>query len=101
MYTIIIISFATSHKILQIFFSNFLGSRYFSYKLSTVNKLVPLNYLLYISVLPSVLAIVGASIISYEFQSQGVSSASFLASIDMIIVTLLGIITSIWVTNRN
>ena len=85
---------------LQIFFSNFLGSRHFSYKLSTVNKLVPLNYLLYVSALPSVLAIVGASIVSYEFQTQGAGSSLFLASIDLIIVTLIGIITSIWVTNR-
>jgi hypothetical protein len=44
---------------------------------------------------------VGASIVSYEFQTQGAGSSLFLASIDLIIVTLIGIITSIWVTNRN
>lgn len=100
LYTIIIISFSSSHKLFQILFSNFLGSRHFSYKLSTVNMLVPLNYLLYISTFSSIIAVVGASIVSYQFQSVGVNSAIFLASIDLIIVTLISIISSIWVTNR-
>ncbi len=63
--------------------------------------MVPLNYVLFASILPSVLAIAGGSIISYELQNYTTTSSSFIASMDMIVITLLGIIVSIWVTNRN
>jgi len=62
--------------------------------------MVPLNYVLFCSALPSVLAIAGGSLISYELQSYSTSSSAFIAALDMILVTLFGLIVSLWVTNR-
>lgn len=98
--SILAISVLVSHKILQLLFSNFLLSRHFSYKLETVKKMEPLNYLLFCSIIPSLLAIVGGCIISYELQNFNIESSAFIAALDMILVTVLGIITSLWVTNR-
>lgn len=61
---------------------------------------MPLNYVLFTSVLPSFLAIAGGSLISYELQSYGADSSTFIASIDMILITLIGVIVSLWATNR-
>lgn len=82
-------------------FSNFIKSRHFSYKLNTVSNLVPLNYILFVSIIPSILAIIGGSIISYELQTYKTDSGSFIAAVDMIIVTVIGIVTAIWVSNRD
>lgn len=98
--TTVVVSLIFSHKALQLLFSNFLSSRHFSYKVSTISKFLPINYILFSSILPSILAIVGGSIISYQLQAYGTKSASFIASIDSIIITVLGIIFSIWVANR-
>jgi hypothetical protein len=96
-----IIAIMFSHKGLQLLFSNFLGSKHFSYKLKSVTHIIPLNYILFTSILPSCAAIAGGSLISYELQNYAAQSSSFIASIDMIIITIIGIILSIWVTNRS
>jgi hypothetical protein len=62
--------------------------------------MVPLNYLLFCSIIPSLLAIVGGCIISYELQNYNVESSAFIAALDMILLTVMGIIASLWVTNR-
>ena len=62
--------------------------------------MVPLNYVLFCSTLPSTLAIAGGSLISYELQSYTTESSAFIAALDMILITLLGLIVSLWVTNR-
>jgi hypothetical protein len=98
--TILILAIISSHKILQILFSNFLLSKHFSYKLETITHLVPLNYVLFCSILPSFLAIAGGSIISYELQSYSTDSSAFIAALDMILITLVCLIVSLWVTSR-
>ena len=99
--SVLVLSVLASHKILQVLFSNFLASRHFSYKLQAVSRMVPLNYVLFFSMIPSFLAVTGGCKISYELQNYNVDSSAFIASLDMILVTILGIIASLWVTNRN
>jgi hypothetical protein len=62
--------------------------------------MIPLNYILFCSIISSILAIAGGCKISYELQSYNVDSSTFIASLDMILITVMGIIASLWVTNR-
>lgn len=98
--TIMVLAVISSHKVLQVFFSNFLLSKHFSYKLETITHMVPLNYVLFCSILPSLLAIAGGSLISYELQGYSTESSAFIAALDMILITLVGLIVSLWATNR-
>jgi hypothetical protein len=98
--TILVLAIVSSHKIMQFLFSNFLTSKHFSYKLETLTRMVPLNYILFSSVLPSLLAIAGGSLISYELQGYSTTSSAFIAALDAVLITLVGLIVSLWVTNR-
>ena len=98
--TVLVLSVIGSHKLLQFLFSNFLISKHFSYKLETVTRMTPLNYLIFSSALPSLLAIAGGSIICYEMQSYSTQSSAFIAALDAILITLLALIVSLWATNR-
>lgn len=77
-----------------------MSSKHFSYKVETKNHLTPLNYVIFCSLVPSILAIAGGCKISYELQSFNVDSSAFIAALDMILIAVLGIIVSLWVTNR-
>jgi uncharacterized protein YacL len=66
-----------------------------------VNKFTPINYVRYASLIPTVIAIVGAGIANYEVQTLKFSSFAFVQSIDLIVVTVLAAIAGIWVTIRN
>ena len=55
----------------------------------------------YISLVPSLLAVVGAGIINYDLQAYSTRSVVFVQSVDTIIVGLIAMIAAIWVTNRN
>ena len=63
-------------------------------------KLTPLNYIRYVSLVASILAIVGAAVANYENQTLSMDSFVFIQSIDLIIVTLLAAIASLWATAR-
>jgi uncharacterized membrane protein YeaQ/YmgE (transglycosylase-associated protein family) len=70
------------------------------YKISNINKLTPINYTRYISVVGSIVAIIGAAIAGYGSQSYNVRSMTFMESIDLIIVTIVGCIISLVATKR-
>jgi hypothetical protein len=95
-----IFSIVITHKLTEILFSNLFASKYHMYKVSNISIFTPLNVIRYVSALPSILAIVGASFINYEHQSIGLTSSLFIQSIDCIIVTIFSFIITIWVTNR-
>ena len=64
-YTCVILSLIFSHKFIEILFSNLYESAYFVYKVTDKLKLSPFNYVRYISLFPSLLAIVGGGISNY------------------------------------
>lgn len=59
------ISLLTMHKFLQLQFSCLFGLRIFSCKVTNISVFTPLNILLYISILPALMAIVAGGIASY------------------------------------
>jgi hypothetical protein len=63
-------------------------------------KLTPLNYIRYASILPSLIAIIGAGIANFDYQALSLTSLVFIQSIDVIIVTILAAIAAIWATVR-
>jgi hypothetical protein len=99
-YTCIILSGIFSHKFVEILFSNLFESAFFVYKISDKLKLSPLNYIRYVSFLPSIIAIIGGGISSYDMQTLSLSSLVFIQSIDLIIVTVFSGIFSVLVTIR-
>lgn len=99
-YSCIITSIVFSHKFIEILFSNLFESNFFIYKVSAKKDLVPLNYIRYISLLSSVLAICGGSIANYNLQTSTLNSIVFIQSIDAIIVTIFSAIFGIVVTVR-
>jgi len=100
-YTFVGISISLSHKWLDILFSNLFEVDHCIYKVSIVNKLTPLNYMRYVSILASIIAIGGAAAAGYDTQSYKTNSVTFMQSIDLIIVTIVACIFSIVVTKRN
>lgn len=99
-YLTLVLSVALSSKIPDLLFSNLFETQYFLYKVTQVNKFTPLNYIRYFSLLPTLLAIVGAGMANYEVQTLSLSSLAFIQSIDLIVVTLLAAIIAIWSTVR-
>lgn len=99
-YSCIITSIVISHKFIEILFSNLFESGFFIYKVSNKKDLVPLNYIRYISLLPSVLAIIGGGIANYNLQTSSLSSIVFIQSIDVILVTIFSAIFGFFVTVR-
>lgn len=81
-------------------FSNLFESGFFVYKVKDKAKLTSLNYLLYISLIPSTLAIIGGGVSSYDLQILSLNSVTFIQSIDLIIVTIFSAIFGFWVTIR-
>ena len=53
------------------------------------------------SIVPTIVVIVGAGIANYEVQTLKLTSFMFVQSIDLIIVTLLAAIAAIWATIRS
>ena len=100
-YTTLILTASLSHKIIELLFCNIFQASYFLYKVTQVNIFTPLNYIRYVSIVPTILAVVGAGIANYEVQFLKLSSFMFVQSIDLIIVTLLAALAGIWVTIRN
>lgn len=99
-YTCIVLSLIFSHKFIEILFSNLYESTYFVYKVTDKLKLSPFNYVRYISLFPSLLAIVGGGISNYELQTSTLNSAVFIQSIDLIIVTVFSALFGFLVTMR-
>lgn len=100
-YFFIGISMVLSHKWLDILFSNLFEVNHCIFKISEVNKLTPLNYIRYISILASIIAIGGGAVAGYDTQSYNTNSITFMQSIDLVIVTVVACIFSIVVTKRN
>ena len=100
LYLVLVLSVAMSHKVLELLFSNLFQTSYLTYKVTQVNKFTPLNYIRYCSILPTVLAVVGAGMANYEVQTLTLSSLVFVQSIDLIIVTVLSAIAGLWATVR-
>lgn len=81
-------------------FSNIFGSRALSNKVEYVRKLYPFNILLIISIVFSIIGIGGAGVLSYSVQSLKTSSATFIWSIDLMVVWILNVIATILVLRR-
>lgn len=64
-YTCFVTTAVLSHKFVEILFSNLFEAGYFIYKVEDKTKLTPLNYIRYVSLVASVLAIVGAATANY------------------------------------
>ena len=96
----LVLSVITSHKWIEILFSNLFEVRYFTFKVEDKLKMTPFNYIRYFSVIPSLIAITGASISSFEHQPSKMGSLVFIQSLDLIIVTILAAIVGLWVTVR-
>jgi hypothetical protein len=99
-YSCIITSLILSHKFIEILFSNLFESGFFIYKVTAKKDLVPLNYIRYFSLLPSVLAVVGGGIANYNLQTSTLNSIVFIQSIDVILVTIFSAIFGFVVTVR-
>lgn len=99
-YILLVLSGILSHKIVDLLFSNLFELGYLIYKVSMVSKLTPFNYIRYASLLPSIIAIVGAAIANYQAQPFQLNSSVFIQSIDTIIVTIIAAIAAIATTKR-
>lgn len=99
-YSCIVTSIVFSHKFIEILFSNLFESNFFIYKVSAKKDLVPLNYIRYVSLLPSVLAICGGGVANYNLQTSTLNSIVFIQSIDVILVTIFSAIFGFVVTVR-
>ena len=95
------VSIVLSHKWLDILFSNLFEINHCIYKISGINKLTPINYIRYVSVVASIIAITGAAIAGYDTQTGSIHSMTFMESIDLIIVTIVACILSTVATKRN
>ena len=89
-----------SHKFHEIVFSNIFAVRALSNKVEYVGKLLPFNILLIISLVGTIVCIVGAGATSYSVQDLRMSSATFIWSVDCIIVWVLNFIATILVLRR-
>jgi len=99
-YSTIGVSIVLSAKYIELLFSNLFESTYFVYKVSDKIKFTPINYTRYASLLLSVIAVIGAGIANYERQTQSLSSLVYIQSVDLIIVTMISFLASIWCTIR-
>lgn len=94
-YAIIAISLLLSHKFIEILFSNIFKAKFFIFKVKSVLKLQPFNYLKYSSVFVSLVG-VGAGIILMNVGDGNM----FWLSLDTIILSSSSIFASVAVTFR-
>lgn len=95
-----IISTITYHKFHEIIFSNIFGVKLFCNKVDYVRRLYPFNVLLIISLVLSLLIVIGSSLVGYEVQALRLASSTFIQSVDCIIIVVLNVIPTILVLRR-
>jgi hypothetical protein len=81
-------------------FSNMFSIRVLSNKVDSIKILNPFNILLFFSLFLSLLIIVTASLVSYSVQEYSLESATFIQSVDCIIVVVLNVIATVLVLRR-
>ena len=73
----------------------------FGMKVTMVTIFKPINIILYVSLITSLVAVAGGAIANFNVQTIGINNASYIQSLDLIIITLLNMVVTIWTTVRN
>ena len=94
------LSTVLSHKSFNVIFCCLFNIQVFRGKVSMTSVFTPLNIIMYLSLLPSALAVGAASYACYQVQELLMTSVIFIESIDCIIVTILNLIFTLWATVR-
>lgn len=91
----LILSLLISHKFANLPFSKFFGSSCFKAPLSKPQVYTPINVVAGLSLIPSIIMIIGCSFIIYDSTTVSMSSV-FIQCIDAIVVTALVAIFTLW-----
>jgi len=88
-----------SHKIVELLFSKLFKIPSLSFKISSLNKLTPVTYIRYFSLLPSILAIAAAVFGKISFGNA--ENMFSLLTFDLIALTSISLLSTIWATQRS